>query len=61
MTGRATLDLGEPQRGPHCSPHSLGGEPRQCEQQERQHGQDEVEAPPHRHTAGSAGVPACGS
>jgi predicted ATPase/DNA-binding SARP family transcriptional activator/Tfp pilus assembly protein PilF len=40
--------LGEPQGGPHGSPDALRRESGEREEQERQHGQDEVEAPPHR-------------
>jgi hypothetical protein len=53
--------LSEPERRSHCPPCRLGGEPRNREQHEREHEEDEVEAPPHRQTAGSAGVPACGT
>jgi hypothetical protein len=40
--------LSEPERRPRRSLCRLRGEPRNREQQEREHDQDEVEATPHR-------------
>src|SRR4051812_34537160 len=61
--GRAPVDLGGGGTKEHASggsPGRLGGEPGECEQDQRQDEQHEVEAPPHRQAAaaGSPGSPA---